>query len=371
MRKSFSAEFMAKVALAAMKGQESISELSSKYEVHRTQIGTWRKQGLNGLVEVFKGKRNKSLKEKEKLIDELYRQIGQLKVENEWLKKNLHCLSVEEKKKLIDTCDEKLSIRRQCELLKLSRSNLYYESVKVSEETLLIMHCIDEIFTECPFYGSRRILKALEEKYIFIGRERVRSLMKKMGLEAIYPKPNISKRHPEHKKYPYLLRNLNIVRPNQVWCADITYIRLRTGFLYLTAIMDWFSRYVLSWRLSNTLDVDFCLEALEEALEQGCPDIFNTDQGAQFTSNDFTKMILDKGIKISMDGRGRAFDNIFIERLWRSVKYEEVYIKDYQYYKDSHEGLSDYFNLYNNRRRHQSLEYKTPYDVHYKWSINN
>lgn len=227
------------------------------------------------------------------------------------------------------------------------------------------MHRIDEIFTESPFFGSRRILEGLRREGFSIGRERVQSLMRKMGLIAIYPKSNLSKKHPEHKIYPYLLANAKIVRPHQVWSTDITYIRLRPGFLYLVAIMDWFSRYVLSWRLSNSLDVSFCLEALQEALEQGCPDIFNTDQGSQFTSNEFTGLLLSKGTKISMDSRGRAFDNIFTERLWRSVKYEEVYIKDYQSYRDAREGLGNYFSFYNNRRYHQSLGYKTPCEVHY------
>lgn len=227
------------------------------------------------------------------------------------------------------------------------------------------MHSIDEIFTESPFYGSRKILKGLQEEGFNIGRERVQSLMRQMGLRAIYPKPNLTKRHPEHKIYPYLLANVDIVCPNQVWSADITYIRLRLGFLYLVAIMDWYSRYVLSWRLSNSLDVSFCLDALEDALSHGCPNIFNTDQGSQFTSNDFTGILSSKGIKISMDGRGRVFDNIFTERLWRSVKYEEVYIKGYQDYREVRQGLGSYFPFYNNRRYHQALKYKTPYEVHY------
>jgi putative transposase len=280
-------------------------------------------------------------------------------------------LSVEEKKKLIGAESEKLSIRKQCELLQLHRSNLYYEPVRVSEEILRVMHRIDEIFTESPFFGSRKILEGLRREGFCIGREKVQSLMRKMGLIAVYPKPNLSKRHPEHKKYPYLLANVKITRPHQVWSSDITYIRLRPGFLYLVAIMDWYSRYVLSWRLSNSLDVSFCLEALEEALGQGCPDIFNTDQGSQFTSNDFIGMLLSKGIRISMDGRGRAFDNIFTERLWRSVKYEEVYIKDYQAYRDAREGLSNYFTFYNNRRYHQSLGYKTPSEIHYATCLSD
>jgi putative transposase len=365
MRKSFTAEFMTKVALAAIKEEMTIAELSSKYEVHKTQITNWRKRALEGLSEIFQGKGVKSCKDDSKLLDELYRQIGQLRVENEWLKKNLHRLSVGEKKKLLDPLHNELSIRRQCQLLELSRANLYYEPVKVSEETLQIMHRIDEIFTEYPFYGSRRIREALVREGRTIGRERVQALMRQMGLEAIYPKVKLSKKHPEHKIYPYLLADVDIVRPNQVWSADITYIRLRQGFLYLVAIMDWFSRYVLSWRLSNSLDVSFCIEALEEALGKGCPNIFNTDQGSQFTSNDFTGILLNKEIAVSMDGKGRVFDNIFTERLWRSVKYEEVYIKGYQVVKDAKEGLGVYFPFYNDCRYHQSLGYKTPCEVHY------
>lgn len=233
------------------------------------------------------------------------------------------------------------------------------------------MHCIDEIFTDFPFYGSRKIKVALRRQGWNIGRGRVRSLMKQMGLEAIYPKKKTSIRHPDHKIYPYLLNDVTITRSNMVWASDITYIRLRSGFLYLVAVIDWFSRYVLSWRLSNSLDMHFCIEALQEALEKGRPDIFNTDQGSQFTSNDFTGILLDKGIAISMDGRGRVFDNIFTERLWRTVKYEEVYIKDYQVYSDVKKGLGTYFPLYNNRRYHQSLGYMTPYEVHYGIDMDN
>lgn len=286
------------------------------------------------------------------------------------LKKNLQCLSIKEKTGLITLGVNSLSIRRQCELIDLTRSNLYYRPVEISWGTVQIMNKMDEIFTECPFYGSRRIREGLRRSGYSIGRERVQSLMRKMGLEAIYPKKNLSKSHPNHKIYPYLLRGMNIRYPNHVWSTDITYIRLRRGFLYLVAIIDWFSRYVLGWQLSNSLDVYFCIEALEQSLEKGCPDIFNSDQGAQFTSNDFTGILLSKGIKISMDGRGRVFDNIFSERLWRSVKYEEVYIKDYTGYRHAYDELNNYFQLYNNRRYHQSLNYQTPHEVHYGISKN-
>jgi len=208
--------------------------------------------------------------------------------------------------------------------------------------------------------------ESLWREGIVIGRERVQGLMRQMGLRAIYPRANMSKKHPGHKVYPYLLADREITYPNQVWSSDITYIRLKQGFLYLVAIIDWYSRYVLSWKLSNSLDVYFCIEALEDALEKGCPEIFNSDQGSQFTSNDFTAILPGKGIAISMDGRGRVFDNIFTERLWRSVKYEEVYIKNYRMYKDAREGLDGYFSFYNNRRYHQSLRYKTPYEAHHE-----
>ncbi len=273
-------------------------------------------------------------------------------------------MSINQKKGLVDSGGESLSIRRQCELLGLNRSNLYYEPRPVPQEQLVLMRRIDEIFMEYPFYGSRRITVSLKNEGWLIGRERVRRLMGQMGMIAIYPKPNLSRKHPEHKIYPYLLSGVEIEGPIQVWSADITYIGIRRGFFYLVAIIDWFSRYVLSWRLSNSLEAAFCIEALEEALEKGRPVIFNTDQGSQFTSNDFTGFLLDKGIKVSMDGRGRVFDNIFVERLWRSVKYEEVYLKDYQTGWEAKEGLKSYFDFYNHKRPHQSLGYKTPHEVH-------
>ena len=273
-------------------------------------------------------------------------------------------MRINQKKGLVDSGGESLSIRRQCELLGLNRSNLYYEPRPVPQEQLVLMRRIDEIFMEYPFYGSRRITVSLKNEGWLIGRERVRRLMGQMGMIAIYPKPNLSRKHPQHKIYPYLLSGVEIEGPIQVWSADITYIGIRRGFFYLVAIIDWFSRYVLSWRLSNSLEAAFCIEALEEALEKGRPVIFNTDQGSQFTSNDFTGFLLDKGIKVSMDGRGRVFDNIFVERLWRSVKYEEVSLKDYQTGWEAKEGLKNYFDFYNHKRPHQSLSYKTPHEVH-------
>jgi putative transposase len=230
----------------------------------------------------------------------------------------------------------------------------------------MLMRLLDEKYTEEPYFGVLRMTAWLrEDKGQAVNPKRVRRLMRLMRLEAIYPKPNLSRKHPEHRIYPYLLRGLPITRRNQVWSTDITYIRVNGGFLYLVAVMDWFSRYVLSWELSNTLDNTFCINALERALDNhGQPDIFNSDQGCQFTSNDFTGVLLDKRIRISMDGKGRALDNIYVERLWRSVKYEEVYLSDYQCGRETYEGLNRYLHFYNEGRRHQSLGYRTPQEVY-------
>jgi len=223
-----------------------------------------------------------------------------------------------------------------------------------------------ERYTKTPFYGNRRLCAFLREQGIECGRDRMRSIMQQLGIEAIYPKPRLSRGHPEHKKYPYLLRGIRISGPNQVWSTDITYVRMSRGFVYLTAVMDWYSRYVLSWRLSTTLDNDFCCEALQEALEQGKPQIFNTDQGVQFTSQSFTRILHQNDVSISMDGRGRTLDNVFVERLWRTVKYENIYVVDYCSVKEVKEGIAKYFDFYNKERLHQILGYRTPEAVHHK-----
>ena len=256
-----------------------------------------------------------------------------------------------------------LSVARQCELLDLPRSTACYRSRRDHTLDWELMRLMDEQYLKTPFYGVRRFAGWLQDQGYAVGLKCVRRLMRTLGIEAIYPKPRLSGSAPEHRIYPYLLRNLNIRRPNQVWCADITYIRMWRGFAYLVAVMDWFSRYVLSWRLSNTLDAAFCLDALEDALEAGTPEIFNTDQGSQFTANDFTGRLDEAEVRISMDGRGRCFDNIFIERLWRSVKYEEVYLYDYADLHEAHDRLARYFDFYNHDRRHQGLGGATPYLV--------
>jgi putative transposase len=264
---------------------------------------------------------------------------------------------------VVDRRQSSLSVVRQCQLLDISRSGLYYQPVGISEDDLNLMKLIDQQYMSTPFYGARKIAAWLKSERHSVNRKHVRRLMQIMGLRAIYRRPRTSKPAPGNKIYPYLLNGLKITRPNQVWCADITYIPMARGFLYLVVIMDWYSRYVLSWRLSNTLDADFCVEALKEALRKGQPDVFNTDQGAQFTSEAFTMVLENHGVKISMDGRGSYNDNLFIERLWRTVKYEEVYLKAYQDGRDARTGLGNYFRFYNTERPHQALGYRTPAEV--------
>jgi putative transposase len=261
---------------------------------------------------------------------------------------------------LIEAGHAELSVRRQCELLGLSRSSLYYEPVPETAENLRLMRLIDQEYTAHPFLGSRRLTRWLMEQGEEVNRKRVQRLMRRMGLEAIYPKPKLSAAGRGHRIYPYLLRNVRIQRPDQVWSTDITYVPLACGFMYLAAIIDWFSRYVLAWRLSNTLDGSFCLEMLEEALSRGRPEVFNTDQGVQFTAAAWTSRLESAGVAVSMDGKGRCLDNVFVERLWRTVKYEDIYLWRYEAVPQLQQGLGRYFPYYNHKRPHQSLEYHTP-----------
>jgi putative transposase len=263
---------------------------------------------------------------------------------------------------LIDIGHPQIPICRQAQLLGIARSTVYYKQ-KQNEEEIVFMNAIDRIYTDRPYYGTRRIRYQLRKEGYDIGRKKIRRLMKKMGIEALYPKPRTSIANKEHLKYPYLLRGVAIVSINQVWSTDITYIRLKVGWIYLVAVIDWFSRYVISWGLSITLEKDFCIHCLKQSLQQGKPNIFNSDQGSQFTSPDYTIILEASHIQISMDGRGRCHDNIFVERLWRSVKYEEVYLKEYQTVEEAQINLKKYFDFYNNDRPHQSLNYQTPAEV--------
>jgi putative transposase len=255
-------------------------------------------------------------------------------------------------------------VRRQCQLLGLNRSSLYYQVAEETVENLRLMRLIDEEYTAHPFQGSRRLTKWLVEQGEAVNRKRVQRLMRLMGLEAIYPKPKLSVAGPGHRIYPYLLRNVSIERADQVWSTDITYVRLAKGFMFLAATIDWYSRYVVAWRLSNTLDGSFCLDMLEEALSKGRPEVFNTDQGVQFTASAWTGRLEAAGVKVSMDGRGRCLDNVFVERLWRTVKYEDIYLHGYEEVPQLAAGLRRYFLYYNEERLHQSLGYRTPAAVY-------
>jgi putative transposase len=258
-----------------------------------------------------------------------------------------------------------LSVRRQCQLLGLASASYYYRAEPESAENLRYMRLLDQEYTDHPFYGVRKMTVWLQNRGHPVGPKRVRRLLRAMGLMAVYPKPRLSLNPSAHQRFPYLLKGVSIVRPNQVWSTDITYIRLREGFVFLAAVLDWFSRYVLAWELSITLEADFCVAVLERALIDQRPEIFNTDQGVQFTSAQFQAPLLAAQVRLSMDGRGRAFDNIFVERLWRSVKYEEVYLKDYRTVSEARAGLQLYFPFYNQQRIHQALDYRTPHSVHF------
>jgi len=274
-------------------------------------------------------------------------------------------LTINQRRLMIEKDNPNLSIARQCDILDINRSSFYYCPKQETDFNLLLMRLIDEQYTETPFYGSPRMTAILKRKGYLINHKRVERLMHKMGIMAIYPKPRTSIPNYEHKIYPYLLRRLDINKPNQVWCADITYVRMNHGFLYLFAILDWYSRYVITWELSNTLDSQFCVDGLKRALKTAQPEIFNTDQGSQFTSKEFTGILDSQNIQISMDGRGRMYDNIFIERLWRSVKQEEIYLHDYQDGIESFLSLVKYFQFYNEERPHSSLGYNTPSEIYH------
>ena len=281
-------------------------------------------------------------------------------------------MSRAERLALVDHDDQVVPVVAQCRLLKVARSSLYYRPAPVSADDLAVMRRMDELHLAWPFYGSRRVTAVLRREGLPVNRKRIKRLMRVMALEAIYQKPITSRKHPDHKVYPYLLRGLVIDRPNQVWCADITYIPMAKGFVYLVAVMDWFSRRVLAWRVSITLETDFCVEALQDAMNRhGQPEIFNTDQGVQFTSAAFLGELETLGVRISMDGKGRFLDNIFIERLWRSLKYEEVFIKAYRSVPEARIGIGEWLSFYNDERPHQALDYRTPTAVFHGAAYNH
>lgn len=266
---------------------------------------------------------------------------------------------------MIESSYPEISIRRQCELIGLSRSTFYHQPAMESPRNMLLMRLIDKQYTKTPFYGYPRMTEYLRRSGYPVNWKRIRRLMRLMGIQAVYPKPRTTVATKDHQVFPYLLRGLAITHVNQVWSTDITYLPMHRGFMYLVAVMDWFSRYVIAWQLSNTLDGAFCLATLKQALAFAKPEIFNTDQGSQFTAHNFTTCLQDAGVRVSMDGRGRALDNVFVERLWRTVKYEDIYLKEYTTVQALTAGLQSYFGFYNTERPHQSLEYRTPAEVHF------
>ena len=364
-RKLHPPEFKAKVSLDAIKGMKTSSELASHYQVHPVQISTWKKQAIEHLPEAFT--RSNSTKQpptEQALTAPLYEEIGRLKMELDWLKKS-RLNSAPSRRLFIEPHHPKLSIARQCSLIGLSRSSYYHTRCGVeSEQNLMYMRLIDQQSLRTPFYGSRQMTRWLVSQGHTVNRKRVQRLLRTMGIQGTVPGPHTSRPHPTHKVYPYLLQGLELPGANLVWSTDITYLPMPNGFMYLAAIIDWYSRYVMAWALSNTLDHLFCVSMLEEALQNTHPVIFNTDQGSQFTSAEFSRCLLDREILISMDGRGRALDNVFIERLWRSVKYEDIYLKDYQSVLQLYQGLEKYFHFYNYKRPHSALAGLTPAHVH-------
>ncbi|WP_323041500.1 IS3 family transposase [Gemmobacter sp.] len=358
-RRNHSPAFKAKVAVAAIKGEKTLIELAQDFDVHPNQIKQWRDQLLEGATGVF-GEAPKAEPEPTIDVKTLHAKIGELTLENDFLRRAREGGSVAERKKMIDPT-AKLSVSRQAIVLGISRGSVYYKPRPVSDADLKLMHRIDKLHMEFPFAGSRMLRGLLVQEGVKVGRLHVATLMKRMGIEALYRKPNTSKPAPGHKIYPYMLRKLPITRPNQVWAMDITYIPMARGFIYLAAVLDWFTRRVLAWRVSITLEADFCVEAVEEALARhGTPEIFNTDQGSQFTSADFIKVLAAREIKISMDGKGAWRDNVFVERLWRTIKYEEVYLRAYDSVSEARAGIGRYLSFYNSRRPHSALDGKTP-----------
>ncbi|TRD14341.1 IS3 family transposase [Palleronia caenipelagi] len=363
-RKNHSPDFKAKVALEAIREEMTLAELSKKYGVHPTRIGTWKRAAIENMATAFTRRGSAPEQVSAADVDKLHSKIGQLVVERDFLAEASHQLPRDARQKMVSR-DHKLSLRKQCELLRLSRSRLYYQPVGESAENLGFMEMIDKQFLETPWYGSRQMARYMKRNGHRCGRHRVRRLMRLMRLVPIYQEPNTSKKHPQHKIWPYLLRNIVIDRPNQVWCADITYIPMRRGFLYLVAIMDWYSRKVLAWRLSNSMDADFCVQALKEAIaKHGTPEIFNSDQGSQFTSGAWIDVLTDAKIRISMDGKGAWRDNRMIERLWRSLKYECVYLHAFETGSEMRAGIGKWMTYYNSARPHSTHGVLTPNEAY-------
>jgi putative transposase len=370
--KTFSADFKTKVVLELLEGEQTISQISSKYNVTVKSIQSWKKQFLENASLAFDvGGATKAYKnEIEELKQEnenLAKALGKATVKAEWAVGKLKSLDLSNKKALIDSKHEKLSISEQCDAIGISRSSFYYEPVPYSEQDIKIMHKIDEIYTDASFYGYRRIHMQLREYGFNVGVNKVLKYMNILGIQAIFPRKKrlTSIKNHEHKIYPYLLKEIEISKPNQVWSGDITYIRTAKGFVYLAAVIDWHTKSILSWKISNSMDTLLAGDVLQEAIDKyGTPEIFNTDQGSQYTSYYHTDILKSNGIKISMNGKGRSIDNIAIERFFRTLKYENIYITDYQSIKELKEGIKKYIHFYNFNRFHSALGYQKPMNVY-------
>ncbi|WP_416535688.1 MULTISPECIES: IS3 family transposase [unclassified Phaeobacter] len=366
-RKQHHPEFKAKVALEALKGEETVSELASRFGVHPTMIHQWKRALLEGASGVFERGGRKAPEVDEEQVKDLHAKIGELAVANGFFGQKAQTLDRQVRRKMIEPNLPGLSVGKQCALLSISRSSFYYEPKGESQMNLDLMRLIDKQFLETPFYGVRQMTWRLRNDDHLVNEKRIRRLMRLMGLMPIYQKPNTSKAAKGHKIYPYLLRGLRVDRPNQVWCADITYLPMRRGFLYLVAIMDWHTRKVLAWRISNTLEAEFCVDALNEAIHKfGPPEIMNTDQGSQFTSFVWTDRLRRSSVRISMDGKGRFLDNIFVERLWRSLKYECVYLHAWETGSDAKAGVRKWIEFYNHKRPHSALGGKPPAVIYWQ-----
>jgi putative transposase len=376
-RKTYSNEFKTKVVLEVLENNATINEIASKYNILPKSIQQWKKQFLENASLVFEEavpvkKYKEQVREKEKQIEDLQKALGKATIERDWILKKVKSLGLSDLRGLVDPKLETISITRQTGLLGINRSTLYYKKrqVRLDEEKALITR-MQELYSECPFYGFRKMVVVLKEEHFRVGKKKVKALMNKLNIKAIYPKKKFTTiSNKQHKKYNYLLKEKDFIdKPDSVWASDITYVKLEKGFAYLCAVIDWHTRAILSYRLSNSIDTKLVVDTLNDAIAvYGKPDIFNTDQGSQYTSDEFISILTKKNIKISMDSKGRAYDNIVIERFWRTLKYENVYLIGYSTIKEARDGIGEYINFYNYKRPHASLGYKTPMSV-YKTTI--
>ena len=367
---NYSAEFKTSIVLEAIREDKTIVQIAAEKKVDPKSIRDWKKEFLENSSIIFDRKKEiipykDKISEKDREIDELYKQIGQLTVEVNWAKKKLESVDYKTRMKMIEK-ESEIALNKQCSMLAINRSSLYYRKVE-KEENIDIKSKILDIYENKPFYGYRRVEKELKNKGYEIGKKKVIRLRQELKIKTIYPKKKTTIIRKEDKKYPYLLLGLEINQPNTVWSIDITYIKVESSYCYLAAIIDWYSRKILSYRISNTMEVDFCIEALEEALKKyGKPDVFNSDQGSQFTSEKFTKKLKENKIKISMDGKGRWADNVIIERFFRTLKYENIFLKRYENMMELKKGVKEFIYFYNNDRLHSSLNYETPNSVYFE-----